>query len=109
MSIQGHDVSQLDYLKKTYLPKPMIWDEVEYEGNVPYGWGDLTPEVMSQRFWTGITNGVYVGKKNEENIYIHPLKTQIRTWRDIPPQHFCWRDFMVEQRKRFTWIFSPSH
>lgn len=41
-------------------PKPQLWDEVRYEGNVPTGWGNLTPEMMTAHFWMGGLTGGYV-------------------------------------------------
>jgi hypothetical protein len=40
--------------------KPLLWDEVRYEGNVPTGWGNLTPEMMTAHFWMGGLTGGYV-------------------------------------------------
>ena len=39
ISLQGHDVQQLDMAKAVwtqYTPKPIVWDEVMYEGNITY-------------------------------------------------------------------------
>ncbi|MEO7717649.1 MAG: DUF5060 domain-containing protein [Capsulimonas sp.] len=41
--------------------KPVIYDECMYEGNIPEGWGTLTPKLMTQRFWLGTMSGCYVG------------------------------------------------
>jgi hypothetical protein len=41
-------------------PKPQLWDEVRYEGNVPTGWGNLTPRMMTAHFWMGGLTGGYV-------------------------------------------------
>ncbi len=41
-------------------PKPLLWDEVRYEGNLPTGWGNLTPEMMTAHFWMGGLTGGYV-------------------------------------------------
>ena len=41
-------------------PKPQLWDEVRYEGNIPKGWGNLTPEMMTAHFWMGGLTGGYV-------------------------------------------------
>ena len=38
-----------------------MWDEVKYEGNLPEGWGDLSGQEESARFWWGASLGVYVG------------------------------------------------
>lgn len=41
--------------------KPVVYDEVKYEGNFPRRWGQLTPEAMVLRFWMGAIAGTYVG------------------------------------------------
>lgn len=40
--------------------KPLLWDEVRYEGNLPTGWGNLAPEMMVAHFWMGGLTGGYV-------------------------------------------------
>ncbi len=49
--------------------KPVIYDECKYEGDVPQGWGNLTPREMTQRFWLGTLGGCYVG---HGETYRHP-------------------------------------
>ncbi len=41
--------------------KPVVYDEVKYEGNLPKRWGNLSAEEMVQRFWQGTVAGTYVG------------------------------------------------
>jgi hypothetical protein len=41
--------------------KPVIWDEVEYEGDIPTGWGSLSGQQEVDRFWWGASLGVFVG------------------------------------------------
>jgi hypothetical protein len=41
--------------------KPVIFDEVRYEGDIDKRWGDLKPEGLVQRFWHGLVGGTYVG------------------------------------------------
>lgn len=40
--------------------KPVVYDEVCYEGNVPQRWGQLSGEEMTHAFWQGIMAGTYV-------------------------------------------------
>jgi hypothetical protein len=40
--------------------KPVIYDEVCYEGNFPHRWGRLSGEEMTHAFWQGIIAGTYV-------------------------------------------------
>ncbi|MGA2173765.1 MAG: DUF5060 domain-containing protein [Verrucomicrobiota bacterium] len=41
--------------------KPVVFDEVKYEGNLPRRWGDLSAEELVFRFWEGTIAGTYVG------------------------------------------------
>jgi hypothetical protein len=41
--------------------KPVVFDEVKYEGNIPERWGHLTAEELVHRFWQGTIAGTYVG------------------------------------------------
>ncbi len=41
--------------------KPVIFDEVVYEGDIDVRWGNLSGEDMVQRFWWGLLGGTYVG------------------------------------------------
>jgi hypothetical protein len=40
--------------------KPVVFDEVNYEGNETRRWGQLTPEEMIRRIWLGTADGTYV-------------------------------------------------
>ena len=40
--------------------KPVLVDEVGYEGNVTWGWGNLTAQEEVRRFWEGCLRGGYV-------------------------------------------------
>jgi len=41
--------------------KPVVYDEVKYEGNIRQRWGQLTGQEMVERFWSGVVAGTYVG------------------------------------------------
>ena len=41
--------------------KPIVFDEVKYEGNLPKRWGNLSAEELVFRFWEGTIAGTYVG------------------------------------------------
>ncbi len=41
--------------------KPVVYDEVKYEGNIPRRRGNLTPPELVFRFWNGVVAGTYVG------------------------------------------------
>lgn len=49
--------------------KPIVFDEVKYEGNLPQRWGNLSAEEMVHRFWIGTIEGTYVG---HGETYLHP-------------------------------------
>lgn len=40
--------------------KPVIYDEVCYEGDIPERWGRLSGEEMTHAFWQGIIAGTYI-------------------------------------------------
>ena len=39
--------------------KPIIYDEIQYEGDVDRRWGNLSAEEMTRRFWLAVINGTY--------------------------------------------------
>jgi len=41
--------------------KPVVFDEVKYEGDLPKRWGNLSAEELVFRFWEGTVAGTYVG------------------------------------------------
>ena len=41
--------------------KPIVYDEVHYEGKLDRRWGQLSGEEMVHRFWQGTIGGAYVG------------------------------------------------
>jgi hypothetical protein len=49
--------------------KPVVFDEVKYEGNIEQRWGNISAEEMVHRFWQGTIAGTYVG---HGETYLHP-------------------------------------
>jgi hypothetical protein len=49
--------------------KPVVFDEIKYEGNIPLRWGNLSAEEMVHRFWECIIAGTYPG---HGECYLHP-------------------------------------
>jgi|CXWL01.1.fsa_nt_gi hypothetical protein len=49
--------------------KPIVYDEVKYEGNISQRWGNISAEEMVYRFWQGTIAGTYVG---HSETYMHP-------------------------------------
>lgn len=41
--------------------KPVVMDEMGYEGDIQYGWGNLTGEEMLRRCWEAVCRGGYPG------------------------------------------------
>lgn len=41
--------------------KPIVFDEVKYEGDIPKRWGNLSAKELVFRFWQGTIAGTYVG------------------------------------------------
>ena len=53
-------VEVTDALREEYH-KPVVLDEVGYEGNIQFGWGNLTAEEEVRRFWESALRGGYPG------------------------------------------------
>jgi hypothetical protein len=49
--------------------KPIVFDEVKYEGDLPQRWGNISAEEMVHHFWQGAIAGTYVG---HGETYLHP-------------------------------------
>jgi Domain of unknown function (DUF5605) len=49
--------------------KPIINDELEYEGNIPFPWGNISADEEVHRFWIMVVNGGYAG---HGETYMHP-------------------------------------
>lgn len=53
-------VEVTDALRQQY-GKPVVLDEIGYEGDIQFGWGNLTPEEELRRFWESAMRGGYPG------------------------------------------------
>ncbi len=53
--------SERALLYRDVYRKPIVFDEVKYEGNNAARWGQLKPEELVLRFWEGTIAGTYVG------------------------------------------------
>lgn len=53
-------VEVTDTLREKY-GKPVVLDEIGYEGDIQFGWGNLTPEEELRRFWESAMRGGYPG------------------------------------------------
>lgn len=67
--------------------KPVVLDEIAYEGNIQFGWGNITGEEMLRRFWETAVRGGYPGHGetylNKENIlwWSHGGKLRGESWK----------------------------
>lgn len=41
--------------------KPIVLDEIAYEGNIQHGWGNISGQEMLRRFWEAVCRGGYPG------------------------------------------------
>jgi hypothetical protein len=48
-------------LYRELWPKPVMYDEICYEGNINKRWGQLSGEEMTKRYWLATIAGTYVG------------------------------------------------
>ncbi|WP_262402186.1 DUF5605 domain-containing protein [Actinomadura sp. CNU-125] len=59
VSVQGA-AERIEEWRRTWK-KPVVLDECGYEGNIEYGWGNITGQELTRRFWEGAVRGGYVG------------------------------------------------
>ncbi|MET7336544.1 DUF5060 domain-containing protein [Nonomuraea sp. NPDC005650] len=59
-SIQHWDATLTDEWLRA-CPKPVVIDEISYEGNIGKRWGNVTGAELVDRFWEGMTRGGHVG------------------------------------------------
>jgi hypothetical protein len=55
--------------------KPAVLDEIAYEGNISYGWGNISGEELTRRFWEAYTRGGYGG---HGETYVH--ESEVLWW-----------------------------
>ena len=63
-SIQRQDVYKTTEYTDQWIneyKKPAVLDEIGYEGDINWGWGNLTAEEMTRRFWEAFVRGGYPG------------------------------------------------
>lgn len=57
-SLQSYDFEK-SAERRLAWNKPIIYDEIQYEGDVERRWGNLSAEEMTRRFWLAIIRGSY--------------------------------------------------
>ena len=65
--IQNWDVKRIHAWRASY-GKPVINDELEYEGNIPMPWGNIHADELVHRCWIMAVNGGYAG---HGETYVH--------------------------------------
>ena len=63
-SIQRQDLYKTAELVNEWrerFGKPVVLDEIAYEGNIQHGWGNISGEEMTRRFWEAACRGGYPG------------------------------------------------
>ena len=60
VSLQDDDFSKTQGYLEAFL-KPVIYDEMKYEGDIPRRWGNISAQEMVRRFWLATTAGAYGG------------------------------------------------
>ncbi len=71
-SIQRQDIYKCAELVNDYresYKKPVVLDEIAYEGNIVHGWGNISGEELVRRFWEATVRGGYAG---HGETYMHP-------------------------------------
>lgn len=71
-SIQRTDIYKCAELVDQYrerFGKPVVLDEIAYEGNIDQGWGNISGQELTRRFWEATVRGGYAG---HGETYVHP-------------------------------------
>lgn len=71
-SIQRQDIYKCAELVDEYrdrYKKPVVLDEIAYEGNISHGWGNISGKELVRRFWEAAVRGGYAG---HGETYEHP-------------------------------------
>ena len=74
--LQSSQTQKIPMLIKKY-GKPVLFDEMGYEGNIPYNWGNLSAFEMVNRFWKVCCMGGY-GTHGET--YMEEMNDQQTLW-----------------------------
>ena len=52
-----------------FYDKPVVWDEIAYEGNIDMGWGNISGQELVRRFWEATLRG---GHGGHGETFVHP-------------------------------------
>lgn len=67
--IDRHQTTELTAEYAQRFQKPVIWDEIAYEGNINHCWGNISGQELVRRFWEATIRGGYAG---HGETYMHP-------------------------------------
>ncbi len=91
-SIQRQDLYKSSELVNEWrirYRKPIVLDEIAYEGNLQHGWGNITAEEMVRRFWEAACRGGYPGHGetylNEDGVlwWSHGGRLRGESWKRV--------------------------
>jgi hypothetical protein len=71
-SIQRQDLYKCAELVNEYRERyrrPVVLDEISYEGNIQHGWGNISGRELVRRFWEAACRGGYAG---HGETFLHP-------------------------------------
>ncbi|GHU86808.1 hypothetical protein FACS189476_00820 [Spirochaetia bacterium] len=71
-SIQRQDIYKTAELVNEWREryrKPIVLDEIAYEGNIQHGWGNISGKELVRRFWEASCRGGYAG---HGETFLHP-------------------------------------
>ncbi|MEY8356608.1 DUF5605 domain-containing protein [Lachnospiraceae bacterium 54-53] len=71
-SIQRQDIYKTGEMTAEWrmrYKKPVVIDEIAYEGNIQHGWGNISAKELVRRFWETACRGGYAG---HGETYLHP-------------------------------------
>lgn len=96
-SIQRQDIYKCAELVDQYREKygkPVVLDEIAYEGNIQHGWGNISGQEMTRRFWECAVRGGYPG---HGETYMSP--DDVLWWSHGGPLHGeSWKRFELLHR-----------
>lgn len=73
--------------------KPVVLDEIAYEGNIQHAWGNISGQEMVRRFWETVVRGAYPGHgetyMNKDQIlwWSHGGKLHGESWKRVEFLH----------------------
>jgi len=97
-SLQTGEFDKTAEWKKAW-GKPVIFDEVQYEGNIWRRWGNLSGEDMARRVWLAVTAGAYCthGEVMQVGPYKEDMSSDSAVLLGESPQRIAFLRKLVEE------------